>query len=186
MSKRDDTLADPARRDAMRVAAALALAFGAGVMKPVDVFAAATGWGEDWNGAVYSAKSLEAFVLAMRGDTTTPNTSRTVVNRGKVPGLGPAKEGELLLDAPELAENGTNVPVTVTSLIPGTDFIALIADHNPNPVCVGFNVLPVNEPTYSVRIKVAETSTLVAVARSNGQWFYTLRDITVMIGGCLG
>ncbi len=186
MAMRDDSPAHPERRDALRVAAALALAFGAGVMKPTEVFAAAAGWGEDWNGAVYSAKSLEAFVLAMRGDTTTPNTSRTVVNRGKVPGLGPAKEGELLLDAPELAENGTNVPVTVTSLIPGTDFIAIIADHNPNPVCVGFNVLPVNEPACSVRIKVAETSTLVAVARANGQWFYTLRDITVMIGGCLG
>lgn len=186
MSDRDDIPADPARRDALRVASALALAFGAGLIKPTDVFAAATGWGEDWNGAVYSAKSLEAFVLAMRGDTTTPNTSRTVVNRGKVSGLGPAKAGELLLDAPELAENGTNVPVTVTSLILNTDFIALIADHNPNPVCVGFNVLPVNEPSYSVRIKVAETSTLVAVARADGQWYYTLRDITVMIGGCLG
>lgn len=186
MLDQHDLPADPARRDALRVASALALAFGAGLLKPAEVFAAATGWGEDWNGAVYSAKSLEAFVLAMRGDTTTPNTSRTVVNRGKVPGLGPAKEDELLLDAPELAENGTNVPVTITSQIPNTDFIALIADHNPNPVCVGFNVLPVNEPTYSVRIKVAETSTLVAVARANGQWFYTLRDITVMIGGCLG
>lgn len=186
MPDRDDFPADPARRDALRAASALVLAVGAGLLKPAEVFAAARGWGEDWNGAVYSAKSLEAFVLAMRGDTTTPNTSRSVVNRGKVPGLGPAKEGELLLDAPELAENGTNVPVTVSSLIPNTDFIALIADHNPNPVCVGFNVLPVNEPTYSVRIKVAETSTLVAVARANGQWFYTLRDITVMIGGCLG
>ncbi len=186
MPDRDEFPADPARRDALRAASALALAVGAGLLKPAEVFAAARGWGEDWNGAVYSAKSLEAFVLAMRGDTTTPNTSRSVVNRGKVPGLGPAKEGELLLDAPELAENGTNVPVTVSSLIPNTDFIALIADHNPNPVCVGFNVLPVNEPTYSVRIKVAETSTLVAVARANGQWFYTLRDITVMIGGCLG
>lgn len=177
---------DPSRRDALRVASALALAVGAGLIKPTDLFAAAPGWGEDWNGAVYSAKSLEAFVLAMNGDTTTPNTSRTVVNRGKVPGLGPAKEGELLLEAPELAENGTNVPVTVTSLIPDTDFIALIADHNPNPVVVGFNVLPVNEPRYSVRIKVAETSSLVAVARAKGQWYYTLRDITVMIGGCLG
>ena len=186
MPDRDDIPADATRRDAMRLASALALAFGAGLIKPTDVFTAATGWGEDWNGAVYSAKSLEAFVLAMRGDTTTPNTSRTVVNRGKVSGLEPAKAGMLVLDAPELAENGTNVPVTVTSLIPNTDFIALIADHNPNPVCVGFNVLPVNEPSYSVRIKVAETSTLVAVARADGQWHYTLRDITVMIGGCLG
>ena len=57
---------------------------------------------------------------------------------------------------------------------------------NPNPVCVGFHVLPDNEPSYSVRIKVAETSSLIAVVRAEGKWFYTLRDITVMIGGCLG
>ena len=97
-----------------------------------------------------------------------------------------AKDNDLIIDAPELAENGTNVPVTLTSKIPDTDFIALIADHNPNPVCVGFNVMPGTEPYYAVRIKVAETSAIIAVARSGGKWYYTLKDITVMVGGCLG
>ena len=188
---------DQSRRDAMRIASALALAFGAGLLRPSDVFADEDDagitrsaenipWGSDWNGAVYSAKSLEAFVIAMNGDTTTPNTPRTVVERGKVPGLFVAKPGDLLIDAPELAENGTNVPVTIRSNMPDTDFIALIADHNPMPVCVGFNVLPENDAEFSVRIKVAETSTLVAAARAGGKWYFTLRDITVMIGGCLG
>ena len=104
----------------------------------------------------------------------------------EAPGLSPAKENDLIIEAPELAENGTNVPVTLTSKIPKTDFIALIADHNPNPVCVGFNVMPDTEPYYSVRIKVAETSAIIAVARSEGKWYYTLKDITVMLGGCLG
>ncbi len=169
----------------MRVASALAIAFGSGLIRPSEVFADAR-WGSDWNGAVYTAKSLEAFVIAMSGDTATPNTSRTVVERGKAPNLSRAREGELLLDAPELAENGTNVPVTITSKLPGTDFLALIADHNPMPVCVGFNVLADNAPEFSVRIKVAESSTLVAAARADGKWYFTLRDITVMIGGCLG
>ena len=85
------------RRDAMRIASALATAFAAGLLKPSDVFADEDDagivrladnipWGSDWNGAVYSAKSLEAFVIAMSGDTTTPNTPRTVVERGKAPG----------------------------------------------------------------------------------------------------
>ncbi len=176
---------DQNRRDLMRVASAFALAFGSGLIRPQEVFAAAE-WGTDWNGAVYTAKSLEAFVIAMSGDTTTPNTSRTVVERGKAPNLSRAKEGDLLLEAPELAENGTNVPVTIVSKMPDTDFIALIADHNPMPVCVGMNVLAENAPEFSVRIKVAETSTLVAAARAGGKWYFTLRDITVMIGGCLG
>jgi sulfur-oxidizing protein SoxY len=100
--------------------------------------------------------------------------------------LSEAPKNQLIIDAPELAENGTNVPVTITSKIPKTDFIALLADLNPNPVCVGFHVLPDNEPSYSVRIKVAETSGIIAVARSQGKWYYAIRDITVMIGGCLG
>ncbi len=179
---------DSSRRDAMRIASGLAIAFSAGLLKPFDVFAedAEVIWGSDWNGAVYSAKSMEAFVIAMNGDTTTPNTPRTVTERGRAPGLSEAPKNQLIIDAPELAENGTNVPVTLTSKIPKTDFIALLADLNPNPVCVGFHVLPDNEPTYSVRIKVAETSGIVAVARSEGRWFYAIRDITVMIGGCLG
>ena len=177
---------EQSRRDVMRLSSGLALAFSTGLLKPSEVFGQQTSWGSDWNGAVYSAKSLEAFVYAMNGDTTTPNTPRTVTKRGEAPGLSLAKENELIIEAPELAENGTNVPVTLTSRIPKTDFIALIADHNPNPVCVGFNVLPDTEPQYSVRIKVAETSAIIAVALSDGKWYYTLKDITVMLGGCLG
>jgi len=175
---------DQSRRDVMRVASGLAIALTTGLLKPSDVFAA--GWGSDWNGAVYSAKSLEAFVIAMNGDTTTPNSSKTVTERGSAPGLSRAKENAIILDAPELVENGTNVRVNLASNIPNTDFIALLADQNPNPVCVGFHVLPNNDPSYLVTIKVAETSSLVAVVRSEGKWFYTLRDISVMVGGCLG
>lgn len=178
---------DSRRRDLMRVASALSLALGSGLLTPAQVFGA-NRWGSDWNGAVYSARSLEAFVRAMQGDTTTPNEVRTVTRseRGKVAGLSEAAEGQLMIDAPELAENGTNVPVTVRSNIAQTDFIALIADLNPYPVCVGFNVLSVNDPGFSVRIKVAKSSNLVAVARADDRFYYALRDITVMIGGCLG
>lgn len=176
---------DQSRRDVMRIASGLAIAFSAGLLKPSDVFAG-NAWASEWNGAAFTAKSLEAFVIAMSGDTTTPNTPKTVVERGKAPGLSAAKENDIVIEAPELAENGTNVQVTLTSKIPNTDFIALLADMNPNPVCVGFHVLPVNEASYSVRIKVAETSSLIAVVRAEGKWFYMLRDITVMVGGCLG
>lgn len=171
----------------MRIGAGLAVAFSAGLLKPSEVFGAQA-WGTDWNGAVYSARSLEAFVRAMKGDTTTPNEVRTVTRseRGKVAGLVEAAAGEIVIDAPELAENGTNVPVTVKCTIPDTDFIALLADLNPYPVCVGFNVLPDNDAGFSVRIKVATSSNLVVVARAKGKFYYTLRDITVMVGGCLG
>jgi len=171
----------------MRVAGALALAFGSGLLKPSEVFGAQA-WGTDWNGAVYSARSLEAFVRAMKGDTTTPLEVRTVTRseRGKVAGLSEAAEGDIVIEAPELAENGTNVPVTVRCTIPDTDFIALLADLNPYPVCVGYNVLPDADPAFSVRIKVAKSSNLVVVTRAKDKFYYTLRDITVMIGGCLG
>jgi len=178
---------DSRRRDLIRVTSALSLAFGSGLLTPAQVFGASR-WGSDWNGAVYSARSLEAFVRAMQGDTTTPNEPRTVTRseRVNIPGLAEAGEEQILIDAPELAENGTNVPVTARSNIPGTDFIALIADLNPYPVCVGYNVLPDSDPGFSVRIKVAKSSNLVVIARANDKFYYSLRDITVMIGGCLG
>ncbi len=77
---------NPSRRDLIRVTSALSLAFGSGLLTPAQVFGA-TRWGSDWNGAVYSARSLEAFVRAMQGDTTTPNEPRTVArwqNAGQV------------------------------------------------------------------------------------------------------
>jgi hypothetical protein len=88
----------------MRIASGLAIAFSAGLLKPSEVFAEVTeaaevAWGSDWNGAVYSAKSLEAFVIAMNGDTTTPNTPRTVTERGRAPGLSEAPKNQLIIDA---------------------------------------------------------------------------------------
>ena len=66
---------NPSRRDLIRVTSALSLAFGSGLLTPAQVFGA-TRWGSDWNGAVYSARSLEAFVRAMQGDTTDQPTSQ--------------------------------------------------------------------------------------------------------------
>tara|TARA_S200000501_G_C20793732_1_gene730754 strand:- start:488 stop:973 length:486 start_codon:yes stop_codon:yes gene_type:complete len=160
------------------------MALTTGMLSPRDVFGQQL-WGSDWNGKVYSAKSIEAFVMAMRGEGFFLNSSRVDIEKVKIKDLEIASDGDITIEAPELAENGTNVPVKLSTKIPQANFIALMADHNPNPVCVGFHVLPNTEPTYSVRVKVAETSSLLAVVRSNNKWFYSSKDIVVMIGGCL-
>ena len=103
------------RRDALRIGSILGLAITAGLLKPSDVFAA------DWQASVFDAKSLEAALKAMGGDTFT--TSKDVAVTG-----------------PDIAENGAVVPVSVSSSVPNTEMIAILVEKNPNPLSASFKI----------------------------------------------
>lgn len=98
-----------------------------------------------------------------------------------------AKPSEaIMLDTPEVASNGAMVPVEVKSDIPGTDYIALIADNNPFPLLAEFDVMDGAVAYVSARIKMRKTSSVRAVVRANGQFYMADNEVKVTIGGCGG
>jgi len=95
-------------------------------------------------------------------------------------------EGGLTLTAPEIAENGNTVPISVDA--PGAVSIMVIASKNPSPKVATFNFGPMaGSQSASTRIRLAGTQDLVAVAKmSDGSFVQASQAVKVTIGGCGG
>ena len=98
--------------------------------------------------------------------------------------VDPAASDGIVIKAPEIAENGAQVPIEVQSTIPGTRVIYILVDKNPQPMVGSFELLSGVEPYISTRIKMGETSKLRVVVEAGGKYFMGAREIKVTIGGC--
>ncbi len=100
-------------------------------------------------------------------------------------GVEPA-EGGVTLNAPEIAENGNTVPVSVEA--PGATAIILIATGNPQPGVATFNFGPLaGAQSAATRIRLAGTQEVIAIAKmADGGFARASRVVKVTIGGCGG
>jgi sulfur-oxidizing protein SoxY len=94
--------------------------------------------------------------------------------------------GGLTLTAPEIAENGNTVPVSVDA--PGAVSILLLATGNPTPSVATFNFGPLAATqSASTRIRLAGTQDVVAIAKmADGSFVQASSNVKVTIGGCGG
>ena len=106
---------------------------------------------------------------------------------------GPPSEGKVTIKAPEIAENGNAVPVTVSveSEMSGTSYVKALhvaADGNPNAGVASYSFSPLaGKVEVQLRVRLAQTQKLVAVAEMNdGAVFIASREVKVTIGGCGG
>lgn len=111
--------------------------------------------------------------------------------RGLVGDATPIDAG-LTIEAPETAENGAFVPVTVSVGSPMTRdhhirAIHLFATKNPTPGIASFHLGPANgRATVSTRIRLAEDQTILAYAvASDGTVRRAAAQVRVTVGGCL-
>jgi len=139
----------------------LALLAGAGFALPGAAYAA------DWNKAAFDGKTVQD---AFKGLGAT----------------GPANSTDIIMKAPDIAENGAVVPVGVESRIPGTESIALLIEKNPNPLAASFDIPAGTEMSVTTRVKMAETSNVYALVKANGKYFVAKKEIKVTLGGCGG
>jgi sulfur-oxidizing protein SoxY len=95
-------------------------------------------------------------------------------------------EGGIELTAPEIAENGNTVPVSVVA--PGAVSIMLLATGNPTPAVATFNFGPMaGARSGATRIRLAKTQDVVAVAKmEDGSFRKAGATVKVTIGGCGG
>lgn len=98
----------------------------------------------------------------------------------------PADSRDIVIDAPDVAENGAVVPISIRSNLPGTETIALLVEKNPQPLASLYEVLPGLEPEIGNRIKMNETSDVYVVVRAGGRYFMARREVKVILGGCTG
>jgi len=97
-----------------------------------------------------------------------------------------ASSKDLVIEAPQIAENGAVVPIEISSAIPGTTAIAVIIEKNPFPLAAQFDFQNGALPYVKLNVKMNETSDVRAVAIAAGRQYTATKEIKVTIGGCGG
>ena len=94
--------------------------------------------------------------------------------------------GGITLTAPEIAENGNTVPISVDA--PGAAAIMVLAMGNPNPDVGTFHFGPLAAAQRaSTRIRLAGTQDVIAIAKmADGSFVRAANEVKVTIGGCGG
>jgi sulfur-oxidizing protein SoxY len=95
-------------------------------------------------------------------------------------------DGGVTITAPEIAENGNTVPISVSA--PGATAIMLLATGNPEPALCTYNFgTAAGSQTAVTRIRLAKTQEVIALARmADGSIARASQEIKVTIGGCGG
>ena len=144
-------------------AAALGLAAAAGYL-PVAQAQNAPGW----NKAAFETKSLADAVKALGGSAAAVESK------------------DLLLQAPEIAENGNVVRIGAQSNIPGTTQVALVIEKNPNALAAVFDIPAGTDANVSTNVKMGQSSNVYALAKAGDKFFYSVKEVKVTLGGCGG
>lgn len=142
--------------------AVMALAMAAGLFKPGSAWAQ-----QGWNKAAFETKSLNDAVKAMGGGT-------------------PVESKEIVITSPDIAENGAVVPFTISSKLPKTEQLALLVEKNPNILAASFAIPQGTEPSVNTRVKMGQTSNVIALVKADGRFYYTTKEVKVTLGGCGG
>jgi len=90
------------------------------------------------------------------------------------------------LNAPDIAENGRVVPVSVSSTLDGVESISIIVEQNPSPLAASFDLGPGAVADVSTRLKMGKTSNVIAVVKADGKLYTATKEVKVTIGGCGG
>lgn len=154
---------DPRRRNLLKGAASLGtlgFALGAGLL-PETALA-------EWPAAAFTTRNQkQAISLALGGQ--------------------PVEMQHVSINAPDIAENGAVVPVTIESELPNAVSVSLFAEKNPFPLNSEFELAEGAQPYVSTRIRLAETQHVMGVVKTaDGKLYGGRALIKVTIGGCGG
>lgn len=139
-------------------------------------------------GATLLAPLLGPSLAFAREPNANALTARTISDALKAYGANNASETrDILINAPEIAENGSKVEVEAICNLPNAKSLAVFADRNPMPLCATFDFNAPMLPYAKVQLKLAESMRLRVVAKTtDGKSHVAFRDIKVTLGGCGG
>ena len=139
----------------------LGVAASAGLLTPQMVLAA-------WPKTAFDAKTVEDAMDAAMGASSA------------------SESGDIKIKAPDIAENGAVVPITISTGMSGVESIAVFIAKNPAPLACSYELGSKTEGFISCRVKMGKTSDLIAVVKSGGKLYSAKKTVKVTIGGCGG
>lgn len=140
---------------------AVGIAVSTGLLAPRVSLAA-------WSKTAFDATDVDSATTALYGSS------------------GMDKSDKITIKAPDIAENGAVVPVTVTTSIDGASSISILADKNATPLTAEFLLGPGAEGFVSTRIKMGKTANVIAVVKAGDKLYSSSKEVKVTIGGCGG
>lgn len=149
------------RRDAIRISTVIGLALAAGLIKPSEALA------QEWDKSAFDARSVGEALKAMGG-------------------IVGAASREVVIESPDIAENGAVVPFSVRATLPNVQQIAILVEKNPNPLSAIFMIPAGTDGSVSTRLKMAQSSNVHALVKADGKWLLASKEIKVTMGGCGG
>jgi sulfur-oxidizing protein SoxY len=149
------------RREMMTRSAAVTLMLGAAGVLPAQAQSA-------WNKGAFEGKSIDDVIKGL--------------------GLAkPVESKDITFTAPDIAENGAVVPIAASTTLPGVKRIAFLVEKNPTTLAGVFEFSDAVETSVATRIKMAQTSNVLAVAiLGDGKVLYAQKEVKVTLGGCGG
>ena len=91
---------------------------------------------------------------------------------------------DIELDVPDIAEDSGKVPIQVYAPLPGAEKISILIEANPVPLISVTHIQGQTEPYVSLRVKMRETSRVIALVHTPDGIFQAAREVTVTAGGC--
>lgn len=164
--KQIDARSGPTRRIVIQGAVAGGLA-GLGLAGATPLSRARAADASQWPKNAFSQKTEAAAIKALYNTTPEPSDKIT-------------------LDAPEIAENGAVVPISVATTLPDVTAISIVVSENPFPLTAHYPIPPGTSATVSNRLKMAKTSKVIALVAAGGKVFSASKEVKVTIGGCGG
>jgi len=140
---------------------AAGMAISAGLLTPRMVLAA-------WPKSAFEAKTVDEAVNGLFGSSTLSGSDK------------------IKIKAPDIAENGAVVPISVTTDIAGAESISVIVEKNASPLAASFILGTGTEGYVSTRIKMGKTSSVIAVVKAGDKLHSAGKEVKVTIGGCGG
>ncbi len=139
---------------------------------------------------------LSALAVAAAGARAddVPGFARAAFDAKTLPQLlkalnlpAPTASTEVQLQLPELFEDGGVVPVTLGCALPGVARLLLGVERNPTLLSAIFEPGDAIEPQILTRLKMQETSPVLALAvLKDGRVLMTRREVKITLGGCGG
>jgi sulfur-oxidizing protein SoxY len=142
-------------------ASAVGVAVGAGLLTPQAVLGA-------WPTEVFQSKDMAAGLKALLGSDASEQSA------------------DIEVKAPDIAENGAVVPITVETKLKNLESITVVAAKNPIPVIASYGMGKGSDGFVSMRIKMGATGDVIAVVKSGGKLFSNKKEVKVTVGGCGG
>jgi sulfur-oxidizing protein SoxY len=149
-----------ARRVLLQRVSLVAAGLAAGLLRPLVSLAA---WNKDAFGAKTAADALKSLGAS-----------------------DAAASKDIVIEAPQIAENGAVVPIEITSNLPGTTSIAVLIDKNPFPLAGKFDFTDGALPYVKLNVKIGQSSDVRVLAEAGGKHYAATKEIKVTIGGCGG